>query len=132
MLPNGNFDYVVGKPKPVIQINDTIDGAVVSQIGIYDPISNVTKDDLGAPRTSKPGDHRVAFWAQTNTGPMVVRGTYFDSDEDGLPDHWENSGVTIGGQFINLPAMGASAQHKDIFVQANWLDPNGSLVFKLD
>ncbi|MFN0138531.1 MAG: PKD domain-containing protein [Pyrinomonadaceae bacterium] len=128
--PMIGFDFSVAKVKPVIQINDTIDGSIVQQIGIYDPISNATNDDSGSVRVARRGDHRVAFWAQTNTGAMVVRGTYFDTDEDGLPDHWEANGVTIGGQVINLPAMGSNPNHKDIFVHANWLAANGTLVFK--
>lgn len=129
-LPDGSLSYIVGKAKPVIQLNDTIDGSVVSDIAVYDPISNATNDDLKAPRVASPGDHRVAFWVNTNSGPMMVRGTFFDSDEDGLPDHWEQNGVTIGGKFINLPAMGASARRRDIFVQANWFDPGSGIVFK--
>ncbi len=130
-LPTGELSYSVHKAKPVIQHNDTIDGAVVQQIGIYDPISNATNDDFDAGRVAKGGDHRVAFFVQTNAGPMMVRGTYFDTDEDGLPDHWEKNGVTIGGRFIDLPTMGADPKHKDIFVHANWLQPNGGLTFKL-
>src|SRR4029077_11895972 len=56
-----------------------------------------------------------------------------DSDGDGLPDDWERNGVTIDGKFINLPAMGANPLHKDLFVHADWMDPDParrSVIFK--
>ena len=69
-----------------------------------------------------------------------------DSDGDGLPDTWEKSGITVSdagtvtvgntgagnGTFINLPAMGADAKHKDIFVHADWMAPNpAATAFKI-
>ncbi len=45
-----------------------------------------------------------------------------DTDGDGIPDAWEDNGVTIDGHYINLPAMGASPTHKDVFVQVNAMD----------
>ena len=42
-----------------------------------------------------------------------------DSDGDGLPDLWELRGYTVGGTFVDLPAMGANPWHKDLFV---WMD----------
>ena len=47
-----------------------------------------------------------------------------DTDNDGLPDDWEVNGVTIDGVNIDLPAMGAKPKHKDIFVHAEWLQPD--------
>lgn len=48
-----------------------------------------------------------------------------DTDGDGLPDEWERNGVTImdGDQpvFLNLPAMGADPNHKDLFVQVDYM-----------
>ncbi len=44
-----------------------------------------------------------------------------DSDGDGLPDTWETNGVTLGGEFLDLPAMGARPDHKDVFVHADWM-----------
>src|SRR6185503_4980900 len=54
-----------------------------------------------------------------------------DADGDGLPDDWEQNGVTIEGVNINLPAMGADPRHKDIFIQIDWMQtgPDG-LVLK--
>ncbi len=44
-----------------------------------------------------------------------------DRDGDSLPDDWETQGVTLNGEFLDLPAMGASPDHKDIFVHADWM-----------
>lgn len=40
-----------------------------------------------------------------------------DRDGDGLPDEWEAHGVTVGGRFIDLPAMGADPDRADVFLQ---------------
>lgn len=44
-----------------------------------------------------------------------------DTDGDGLPDLWETSGVTVDGVFVDLPAMGADPNHKDLFVEADFM-----------
>jgi hypothetical protein len=60
-----------------------------------------------------------------------VRGSYLDSDQDGIPDHWEDRGVQLhGGPFINLPLMGASKMHKDIFVQVDSMQSSGGVSFQ--
>ena len=41
-----------------------------------------------------------------------------DSDADGLPDDWEQNGVTLNGQFLNLSAMGAD---KTIHIPPNYV-----------
>ena len=44
----------------------------------------------------------------------------FDADEDGIPDLWEDHGFTAAnGEFVDLPAMGARSDHKDIFVETD-------------
>lgn len=44
-----------------------------------------------------------------------------DADGDGIPDGWEQNGVTLNGQFIDLPAMGADPNRPDIFIQIDWM-----------
>jgi len=44
-----------------------------------------------------------------------------DADGDAIPDSWEQNGVTIAGQFIDLPAMGADPNKPDIFLQIDWM-----------
>ena len=45
-----------------------------------------------------------------------------DSDGDGLPDDWEEHGLDIdknGTIDLDLPAMGATKDHKDVFVEVD-------------
>jgi len=47
-----------------------------------------------------------------------------DRDQDGLPDSWETNGYDTNGDGIpevDLPAMGASPDHKDLFVEVDWM-----------
>lgn len=40
-----------------------------------------------------------------------------DSDGDGIPNYWEENGVWVGDQYLNLPALGADPAHKDLFLR---------------
>jgi PKD repeat protein len=76
-----------------------------------------------------------SLFAQSARGGVYVFESP-DTDGDGLPDDWEINGITIdsngivtlgntgNGVFINLPAMGADPEHKDIFVHADWMEPS--------
>lgn len=47
-----------------------------------------------------------------------------DSDGDSLSDLWETEGIDYDGDGtpeLDLPAMGADPQHKDIFVEIDWM-----------
>lgn len=46
--------------------------------------------------------------------------TRVDTDDDGLLDEWETTGIDTNGDGtveLNLPAMGANPNHKDIFIE---------------
>ena len=54
-----------------------------------------------------------------------------DTDGDGLCDNWEKYGYTYtdsngNSTFVNLPAMGADPNHKDIFIQTDYMVNQGS------
>ncbi|MGA7670393.1 MAG: hypothetical protein WBW04_08210, partial [Nitrolancea sp.] len=55
------------------------------------------------------------------TFKVDVLNTLPDADGDGIPDLWERSGVSLNGQFINLPNMGADPNKPDIFLQIDWM-----------
>jgi hypothetical protein len=55
------------------------------------------------------------------TFKVDVINTLPDGDSDGIPDSWESSGVTLNGQFINLPAMGADPNKPDVFLHIDWM-----------
>jgi hypothetical protein len=56
-------------------------------------------------------------------GAVIFSTTVQDTDNDGLLDVWETRGFTdiATGAFVNLPAMGANPNVKDIFVQVDYL-----------
>lgn len=59
-------------------------------------------------------------------GPNCERGTspLTDTDGDALPDEWETEGIDYdndGTAELDLPAMGADPQHKDIFLETDWM-----------
>lgn len=53
----------------------------------------------------------------------VLNGSIIDSDGDGLPDLWEEQGVkdSNGIVILDLPAMGADSQCKDLFLEVDWI-----------
>ncbi|TCC54543.1 hypothetical protein E0H73_37900 [Kribbella pittospori] len=55
--------------------------------------------------------------------PQVVAAT--DSDGDALPDAWETNGYDANGDGVvdvDLPAMGATPNKKDLFVEMDYMD----------
>src|SRR5262249_11865840 len=70
------------------------------------------------PGSADAGPHVIVFIAQDQTGlqsqcPIIVD-VKVDSDGDGIPDSWERFGYFFNGKFVDLPAMGADPNHKDI------------------
>ena len=55
------------------------------------------------------------------TFKVDVINTLPDVDGDGIPDLWESNGVTLNGQFIDLPSMGANPNKPDVFLQIDWM-----------
>jgi hypothetical protein len=129
-------------PIPVVQVGDTIGGQVVTGFSLFDPIATAARDQDGAVRpTVAPGDHYVVFRATTAAGDRIVRAAQFDTDGDGLYDHWERptggprpSGVDIDGDAVpdlDIASMGANPMHKDVFLEIDWLkrDPVSGISF---
>jgi hypothetical protein len=120
-------------PIPVVQIGDRLGPDTVTGVGVYDPIANAAHDESGNIRTMRRGDHRVAFWASTNNGQVVIRANHLDSDQDGLLDHWENSGIDMdqdGVVDLKLSDFGADPFTRDIFLQVDWVGMPGDDRFK--
>jgi hypothetical protein len=46
----------------------------------------------------------------------IIDARLLDSDDDGIPDEWEISGLRAGAQRLDLRAMGADPDHKDLFL----------------
>lgn len=64
------------------------------------------------------------FWSMD---PNCESGAMVDTDGDGLMDNWETSGLTVFAageeEFVDLPSMGADPNHKDIFIEVDWMGP---------
>lgn len=55
---------------------------------------------------------------------LAVRTCGADTDGDGLFDNWETEGIDSDGDGIvdlDLPGMGADPEHKDLFVEVDWM-----------
>jgi hypothetical protein len=131
--------YHVYTPIPVVQVGDNLGGNTITAIGVYDPIAMAAYDESANPypqgkiRTMRRGDHCVAFWASTNNGQFIARANHLDSDQDGLLDHWETTGIDMNqdGQVdLKLSDYGADPFTRDLFVQVDWVGMPGSDLFK--
>lgn len=134
---SNGYTYIESLPQPVFQVGDSFRGSTITDINLYDSIANTTVDYSGSPRQSVPGDHQIVFWLNTDQGERIVRGLYLDSDSDGLPDHWETQGGGIDVDEdtifdLNLASFGARPDHKDIFLEIDYMDGEISdLLFSL-
>jgi hypothetical protein len=120
-------------PIPVVQIGDRVGANTVATISAYDDLANAAEDENDKVRTMRRGDHRVAFWASTsNGGQFIARANHLDSDQDGLLDHWETTGIDMdqdGVVDLDLPAMGANPNVRDIFLEIDWITDQSGLPF---
>jgi len=124
LSPPNNRVYHPRTAITVAQINDKIAGNVITALGAYDDLANAARDETGNLRTMRRGDHRVAFWTSFAGGQMIVRANHLDSDQDGLLDHWETTGIDMdqdGVVDLNLPAMGANPFKRDLFLEFAWI-----------
>jgi Big-like domain-containing protein len=118
---------------PVVQINDRIGGNTVTALGVFDDVANAAEDESSNIRTMRRGDHRVAFWASiSGGGQMIVRANHLDSDQDGLLDHWETTGIDMdqdGVVDLNLAQMGANVNARDLFLDIDWVTPPDGVAY---
>ena len=126
-------------PLKILQAGDLIGDRYITDLGtsvatMQDPVAAGNDPTTG--RTPQRGDHRIVVWADTcttNTNPctagsgqILLRGTHFDTDQDGLLDHWEKQGIDMNGDGtvdLNLQALGANYQQRDLFLEVDWSNP---------
>ena len=110
---------------PVTQIGDVIGGHTITGISLFDPIAAAATDDAGAIRTQRRGDHRLGFLAFGSAGEqLIVRASHLDSDQDGLLDSWETTGIDMdqdGVPDLVLSGMGSNPNKRDLFLEMDWL-----------
>ncbi|KAI9752832.1 MAG: hypothetical protein M1835_001063, partial [Candelina submexicana] len=69
-----------------------------------------------APRSGGEGNNTSVLWVFDLTSKTG----------DGILDDWKRDGVTLDGNFINLPVMGATVDKPDLFVQVDWMQEFGA------
>lgn len=78
------------------------------------------------PTVANVGPHVIIFTATDNTLRQVqcsfIVDVKVDTDGDGLPDDWETNGYSLNGNFVDLPTLGADPNHKDIFVEIDYME----------
>lgn len=120
---NNKFLRNLTRPVPVVQVGDTLGDRTVTGFEHWDAIALAKQVGV----TAQPeawGDHRLAFKVTSASGDLLLRATRIDSDHDGLMDHWERHGIDFNqdGQIdLDLPALGANARFKDIFVEVDYM-----------
>ena len=93
--------------------------------------------EIGADIEGLNGEPMNSPFSDHFTIVSKVIGAAADTDKDGLPDLWEEYGYTVVNgrveigpvtgredQFVNLPAMGARKDIKDVFVEIDYLQSN--------
>ena len=121
---------------PVAQVGDKIEGATITSLSVGFSIGQAAKNEasLAGFRTMRRGDHRVAFWADTTAGNVIIRANHVDSDYDGLLDSWEAIGIDMdqdGVADLNLAAMGANPNKRDLFLQIDFLADGPNFKFEV-
>ncbi|HJR80784.1 MAG TPA: DUF4114 domain-containing protein [Anaerolineales bacterium] len=95
------------------------------------PSNNSDNFDHVQTTTLAPGVFQLAWEDLENGGDMdfndmiVVVRVQADRDGDGLWDDWEELGIDTDGngtRDFNLPALGADPDHKDIFLEIDFMD----------
>lgn len=96
-----------------------------------------SRSDEGAPEFLQEVAEQTQsmYYATESDGSNLTQGLQLnvetcalDSDGDGLFDIWERDGYDADGDGvtdIDLPKLGARLDHKDLFVQVNWMVPDG-------
>lgn len=118
-------------PICVVQVGDKFSGEEITDVQLWKAFGTGTKTRDGDPRTPGKNDHVIGFRVTTASRMALLRGIHFDDDEDGLPNHWEEPGGGIdadrdGIADLSLQRFGADSQHKDMFLEIDWLPPRTS------
>lgn len=108
-------------------------GVDVSNLQYGSAPTDIPQDFIIAPRTGMwievPRNARYLFicvidsYYPDTTGSVTVT-IDKDTDKDGLFDSWEWNGIDVNNDGVidlDLPALGADWQRKDIFVEVDWL-----------
>jgi hypothetical protein len=97
-------------------------------------VPNGNQEDDALPILQEVADLTAARAFTTTDGGNLTDGVQLavetcatDSDGDALFDTWETDGYDANGDGVidvDQPALGADPEHKDLFVQVNWMRGN--------
>jgi hypothetical protein len=133
--PVFDWDDVIGVTNYTLQIarNNTFKTIVKTVTVVkstYTPTINLPLATLWW-RVRANGSNGPSSWSEKRK--LVVTSPGADRDGDGLPDIWEVNGYDADGDGtpeVNLPALGADPNHKDIFVEMDYMpDDCGGTTF---
>jgi len=98
--------------------------SVRPSIDLYSPVHRYNVTVVG--EGEKIGFRIIDAQANDNYGTLkIVIENDHDTDGDGLLDSWEKKGIDFdhdGNIDLNLSALGADWEHKDIFVEADYMN----------
>jgi hypothetical protein len=123
----GSLGMSSAPPQPVVQVGDALPGgATITHLGDRTAEAS-SRVSLAPLKAAGSGAHQIAFWAKSTTGEGIYTARQSDIDEDGLFDHWErkDGGIDFDGDAnvdLDLPALGARVDHKDLFVEIDEMD----------
>ena len=96
-----------------------------------DPVTFAPLEVMWVRTTPQGGQFPDVITAyEIETGSCGLGGEPPDSDGDGLFDIWETQGIDQNGDGsidVDLPAMGADPNKKDLFVEIDWMEQSGLL-----
>jgi len=107
--------YKINTPSQVMQIGDMFlsgtAAGLIEDLNMYDPIAIAPTRSDGNPRTQLPGEHRLAFWAKTSSGEMVVRA----SNTSDKPDLKINSSsISLSPNKVNITVHNVGNSRADL------------------
>jgi len=76
-VSKGTLSFNVKTPNLAVEVGDMIGTAVISSITLFDPISH-TGSGLA-------GDHTLGFWANTSSGPTIIRANFLPCETNVNP-----------------------------------------------
>lgn len=125
--PQARMTHIVGDGQGDIASNNvvingtTYDRPFTHALGLY--WDNFTRNVTLAGNASQVTTSSTLANDCLTWGAVVFSTTVQDTDGDGLLDTWETNGFTdMDGSFVNLPAMGANPNVKDIFIEIDWMN----------
>jgi probable HAF family extracellular repeat protein len=147
VLTSTSWAYAINKSNDVVGVSDVDNGvAAISHAVIWKNMGRIIDLNTLLDPKVQPTPDCTTCWELLNAldindmGQIVGAGLFNgelhafllsppcltaggDTDGDGLCDDWEKNGYTDPktGQFVDLPHMGAHWDHKDIFVQADYM-----------